>query len=174
MAWRSSIFAFPVSGRTTVVCIWHLLSNLTLPEGEKDGRRIRFSSFICYCFFFLIVYCFVLRWRFHVSFDDHNGFCLKYIVPGGRGDTSYIGMCGSKGYGFFFQPFRSEIVLILSILVSNSVWFFPSSLKLGMFFRGSYTLPFYKNSLFYKSIGGEICEILRTNSRLRFEAEKRI
>ena len=45
----------------------------------------------------------------------------------------YIGICGPKGYGFLPVLVRNR-VSILTILVSNRVWFLHSSLALGMFF----------------------------------------
>ena len=46
-------------------------------------------------------------------------------------------MCGPKGYGFSAVLVITR-VSILAILVSNRVWFFHSSLELGMSFRRSY------------------------------------
>ena len=49
----------------------------------------------------------------------------------------YIGMCGSKGYGF--SAFL--VVNRVSSLAINKVWFLDSSFELGMFFKRS-RLPF--------------------------------
>ena len=54
---------------------------------------------------------------------------------GGGGATplcGYIRMCGSKGYGFL-AILVSNSAPILAILVFNQVWYFHSSLELGMF-----------------------------------------
>lgn len=48
--------------------------------------------------------------------------------------TSYIGICGPKGYGFI----AINRVYIVAILVIDRVWFLHSSLELDMYLRRSY------------------------------------
>ena len=64
----------------------------------------------------------------------------KYLYNPGTGVLPYMGyisMCGPKRCGFSAVLVRNS-VSILAILVSNRVWFFHSSLELGMFPRRSY------------------------------------
>ena len=81
------------------------------------------------CVLFLIK----LRWPKTKSLKRIYSFRPGEVLP----YMGYIGMCGPKGYGFSAVLVITR-VSIFAILVSNRVWFFHSSLELGMSFRRSY------------------------------------
>ena len=72
------------------------------------------------------------------------------LYPRGGGvlpSMGYIGMCNPKGYGFsavFVVNGVSVFLLILAILVINRVWFWHSSLDMGMFLRSHFIITIGK------------------------------
>ena len=77
--------------------------------------------------------------RLYIDSAPAENVCCRtdFVVWGGEGGflpyMGYIAMCNNIGYGFV--AVWPEIVPILAMLVSNTVWFLYFSLALGMFFR---------------------------------------
>ena len=91
-----------------------------------------------------VMYVFLDNHFYSVAVNTCNTCMCRYLPWEGGGrvlpymDYIHVGMCGPKGYVFFFAILVINKVLILAILVINRVWFLHSSLDMGMFLRRSH------------------------------------